>query len=764
MKKATFCFLIIVVWQLSNFVCGVIPAKERAALIALYNSTDGDVWLGNYGWKDDPLHTDGFAMPGTEEYWKGVTTSGDHVTGLDLHCNALRGKIPPELGNLSHLEGLKLDNDGSLSWARNNLIGSIPPELGNLSHLEWLELGGNSLNGSIPSGLCNLSKLVYLELEYNQLCGEIPSQLGNLSNLQTLNLGWNLLDGSIPSELGKLSNLTELFLNNNQLSGDIPSSLMNLIGIRVLNIGYNCLSATDSALREWLNINDWDWEASQSQCGEKTSKISLNRSSLKFKATTEGEVTDPQTVLISNSGSGVLNWKADVSTYYLSVTPSSGTGDMTISVRFNNQYLAGGVGLYFGLIEISDPNAINSPQTIYVSMFVYGLQKTSAPFGEFTTPHDGSSVYNSIPVTGWALDDIGVANVKIYNGDAYIGDAVFMEGARPDVEAAYPGYPNNYKAGWGYMLLTHFLPNGGNGTYTLVAKATDLEGNEVTLGSKTITIDNAHAVKPFGAIDTPAQGGIATGSNYLNYGWALAPPPNTIPTDGSTIQVWVDGVSQGDPVYNQYRQDVAALFPGYINSSGAGGWFQMDTTAYENGIHTISWSVSDNAGNIDGIGSRYFSIQNLSVSGEQGAGTQFAPIPPIAFKSPLPQNTNTIFTDSFNPLFLQKGYNPEGALETLCPDENGQYTIEIKELERLVIYLDDLDTPGDSGHYQGCLVKGDQLKPLPIGSTLDAVRGIFYWQPGPGFLGDYELVFIKKTGTGEGIKKHIILRITPHSG
>jgi hypothetical protein len=29
--------------------------------------------------------------------------------------------------------------------------------------------------------------------------------------------------------------------------------------------------------------------------------------------------------------------------------------------------------------------------------------------------------------------------------------------------------------------------------------------------------------------------------------------------------------------------------------------------------------------------------------------------------------------------------------------------------------------------------------PLPIGSTLRGGR--FYWQPGPGFLGDYDLVF-----------------------
>jgi hypothetical protein len=52
------------------------------------------------------------------------------------------------------------------------------------------------------------------------------------------------------------------------------------------------------------------------------------------------------------------------------------------------------------------------------------------------------------------------------------------------------------------------------------------------------------------------------------------------------------------------------LFPGYANSSGAAGYFYLDTRAYKNGVHTIQWVATDDAGNTDGIGSRYFTIQN----------------------------------------------------------------------------------------------------------------------------------------------------------
>ena len=73
--------------------------------------------------------------------------------------------------------------------------------------------------------------------------------------------------------------------------------------------------------------------------------------------------------------------------------------------------------------------------------------------------------------------------------------------------------------------------------------------------------------------------------------------PNYIPTDGSTLEVYIDGQPQGHPVYN-----IATLFPGYANSTAAVGYFNLDTTALANGVHTISWSVMDSAGSADGIG------------------------------------------------------------------------------------------------------------------------------------------------------------------
>lgn len=238
----------------------------------------------------------------------------------------------------------------------------------------------------------------------------------------------------------------------------------------------------------------------------------------------------------------------------------------------------------------------------------------SSPFGSFDTPVSGLTVAGTVPVTGWALDDVEVSMVIIFNEDdtglEYIAQARFVEGARPDVAAVYPQYPNSHKAGWSLSLPTNLLPYGGNTSYNLHAVAVDNEGNYTLLGIHTIHCDNANAVKPFGIFDTPAHGEVVSGVSYVNRGWALTPQPNYIPTDGSTIRVYIDGINAGHPAYNIYRADIASSLWGYANSNGAGGTFDIDTTLYTDGIHTIQWVVTDSAGNTDSIGSRYILIQN----------------------------------------------------------------------------------------------------------------------------------------------------------
>ena len=155
------------------------------------------------------------------------------------------------------------------------------------------------------------------------------------------------------------------------------------------------------------------------------------------------------------------------------------------------------------------------------------------------------------------------------------------------------------------MVLTNMLPNSGNGTFTLYAVARSREGESRVIGSRTITAANLASTLPFGTIDTPTQGQTVSGV-VTNFGWALTPNPKHIPDDGSTIAVYIDGAFVGRPSYGHYRPDIAGLFPGYLNANGAVGFFQFDSRGLSNGLHTISWHVTDSGGATSGMGSRFF--------------------------------------------------------------------------------------------------------------------------------------------------------------
>ena len=265
-------------------------ALDRAALVVLYNATDGPNWTDNTHWlSNEPLSE-----------WRGVGINDDgRVTDLDLANNQLTGEIPAELGQLTQLQFLNLGGNQltgeipaelaqltqlqflilrpnqltgkipvelaqlsqlqQLNLGGNQLTGEVPVELGQLTQLQWLFLWGNQLTGEIPVELGQLSNLWGLGLGGNQLTGEIPVELGQLTQLQQLGLGGNQLTEEIPVELGQLSHLTSLDLYGNQLTGEIPVELSQLTQLQHLHLGGNQLTGP---IPSWLvNLTELQWLA-----------------------------------------------------------------------------------------------------------------------------------------------------------------------------------------------------------------------------------------------------------------------------------------------------------------------------------------------------------------------------------------------------------------------------------------------------------------------------------------------------------------------
>ena len=228
--------------------------EERAALVALYEATDGANWRRQDHWLSDVSIAN----------WYGVHTDQEgHVTSLFLENNGLEGTLP-DLSALASLVSLNLSINRlsgpapelshhpgltTVSLRKNQLSGGVP-ELSALIDLRALHLDGNRLTGPIPD-LSSLSSIVALNLRENQLTGRIP-ELSALTELRTLDLGSNMLTGPVP-DLCSFSGLTKVDLGDNRLTGTVPE-LCDLQALRVLNLSSNRLTGPIPDLSAVTNL------------------------------------------------------------------------------------------------------------------------------------------------------------------------------------------------------------------------------------------------------------------------------------------------------------------------------------------------------------------------------------------------------------------------------------------------------------------------------------------------------------------------------
>ena len=484
--------------------------------------------------------------------------------------------------------------------------------------------------------------------------------------------------------------------------------------------------------------------------------MTLDKGVVLFGAVQSGSTfsaqTGTQVVRLTQSGApGAVTWMASSSEPWVTISPTSGTGSvlLTIGLRLDEAPLSAVAQI--AEITITLTGAGNSLNPLPVLLNEIAAGASTAPIGSFDTPTNGAGgLFGSIPVTGWALDDVQVSRVTIcrnqvagesFGADArcgglanvYIGDAELVDGARPDVAATHVLYPLSSRAGWGYLLLTNFLPADGNGTFQLYAYAYDADGHTTSLGTKTISCDNMEATAPFGAIDTPGQGETVSGA-VSNFGWVLSPGARrSDPPGGGSVTVFVDGAPVGSPDGWTSRSDLSSAFPvsQYSGVDTALGVFSLDTATLTNGVHTISWAVTDTLGVTSGVGSRFFTVSNgfdvLALTdarsdGERASGSRV---------SLSPASQDSAFASANATILLGRvGFDLSVPLEYFFPDRDGVVTIAAHELDRIELELE----PGATGVM--ITPKGD--RPLPAGAQIDAITGLFTWAPGPGFVGTYD--------------------------
>lgn len=100
------------------------------------------------------------------------------------------------------------------------------------------------------------------------------------------------------------------------------------------------------------------------------------------------------------------------------------------------------------------------------------------------------------------------------------------------------------------------------------------------------------AAPPFGNFDGIVGGGNSGAGLLALTGWAL--DDNGI----LAVDILVDGLVAGRAAYGRARAGVTARFPGFPDSAHPGFGFQLDTTHYLNGVHSVVVRVKSRNGEV----------------------------------------------------------------------------------------------------------------------------------------------------------------------
>lgn len=171
--------------------------KEREALIALYNATDGAHWkkmsstLG-----DRDISTENWCTDKPINQWYGVEVGGDgHVMYVHLSDMNLSGTLPEEIGDLVYCQEFVVTS--------NKISGTLPTRIGEMQALKSFYAGGNNLSGNLASSTLSAlaSKLKIVSLAGNGFTGTFPEWIGDMPAQCNFWLQDNCLSGVVPQKV-----------------------------------------------------------------------------------------------------------------------------------------------------------------------------------------------------------------------------------------------------------------------------------------------------------------------------------------------------------------------------------------------------------------------------------------------------------------------------------------------------------------------------------------------------------------------------------
>ena len=191
------------------------------------------------------------------------------------------------------------------------------------------------------------------------------------------------------------------------------------------------------------------------------------------------------------------------------------------------------------------------------------------------------SVGKSIIINGWALNESGIKEVKIYLDNLYLGNATTGI-SRTDVKKVYPEYMEADKSGFEYTINNSSLPEGAK---TIKVHAIGKDGTSQQYSIKV----NVSKLSSKMNIDDPISNSTTNG-NIKVRGWAL----NS--SGVKEVKIYVNNSYVGSAAIGKSRTDVKNAFPAYIDGDKSGYEYTIDTSSMSVGSKTIKVQAIGNDG------------------------------------------------------------------------------------------------------------------------------------------------------------------------
>jgi adhesin/invasin len=270
-----------------------------------------------------------------------------------------------------------------------------------------------------------------------------------------------------------------------------------------------------------------------------------------------GSSPPAQTVSFLNSGAGLLDWSATAATTsggdWLAVSPAAGVDNGSISVSIADTSLSSGT--YHGEIKLTAGQAVNSPQTIKVTLIVTPRPTFSLTPREVTfLTETGSSppaqqlrIFSSGRRVPWT------ASVQTSSGGDWLGlsSLAGATGIVVSVAADSAGLaPGAYQG-----RITISAPDSVNGSETILVS--------LIVGPPNTIVNGASFMGDLGI--SPGMVAVIFGSNLADT--TAAAPPGTLPTVLRNTQVLVNDVAA--PLFYVSPSQVNFQVPAGISGSTA---------------------------------------------------------------------------------------------------------------------------------------------------------------------------------------------------